>query len=90
MLLESTHETLEFFSVALAMIKIASTSFAADYSYWVANGYRWSAVNLSHAYIKKEDAKDECLHVSHKPVSEVIGRGYYLRRGKVVLVVRRK
>jgi hypothetical protein len=37
--------------------------------------------------IKKEDAKDERLRLSNKPVSEVIGRAYYLRRGKVVLVV---
>jgi hypothetical protein len=76
-----------FSSVALAMIGIASTSFAADYSDWVAKGYRWSAVNGPHAYIKKEDAKDERLRLSNKPVSEVIGRAYYLRRGKVVLVV---
>lgn len=76
-----------FSSVALAMIGIASTSFAADYSDWVAKGYRWSAVNGPHAYIKKEDAKDERLHLSNKPVSEVIGRAYYLRRGKIVLVV---
>jgi hypothetical protein len=76
-----------FSSVALAMIGIASTSFAADYSDWVAKGYRWSAVNGPHAYSKKEDAKDERLHVSNKPVSKVIGRAYYLRRGKVVLVV---
>jgi hypothetical protein len=76
-----------FSSVALAMIGIASTGFAADYSDWVAKGYRWSAVNGPHAYIKKEDAKDERLRLSNKPVSEVIGRAYYLRRGKVVLVV---
>ena len=75
-----------FSSVALAMIGIASTSFAADYSDWVAKGYRWSAINGPHGYIKKEDAKDERLHVN-RPVSEVIGRAYYLRRGKVVLVV---
>jgi hypothetical protein len=59
-----------FSSVALAMIGIASTSFAADYSDWVAKGYRWSAVNGPHAYIKKEDAKDERLHVRNKPVVE--------------------
>ena len=39
-----------------------------------------------HAYIKKEDAKNERLH-GGSSVSEVIGRAYYLRRGKVVLVV---
>ncbi len=76
-----------FSSVALAAIGIASATFAADYSDWVAKGYRWSAVNGPHAYIKKEDAKNERLHVRNKPVSEVIGRAYYLRRGKVVLVV---
>ena len=59
-----------FSSVALAMIGIASTSFAADYSDWVAKGYRWSAVNGPHAYIKKENAKDERLHVRNKPVVE--------------------
>src|SRR5258708_35691288 len=36
--------------------------------------------------MKKEDAKDGRLNVN-RPVSEVIGRAYYLRRGKVVLVV---
>jgi hypothetical protein len=77
----------KFSSVALAMIGFASTGFAADYTDWVAKGYRWSAVNGPHAYIKKEDAQNERSHVSHKPVSEVIGRAYYLRRGKVVLVV---
>ena len=76
-----------FSSVALAAIGIASATFAADYSDWVAKGYRWSAVNGPHAYFKKEDAKNERLHVRNKPVSEVIGRAYYLRRGKVVLVV---
>src|SRR6266481_3637863 len=75
-----------FSSVALAAIGIASATFAADYSDWVAKGYRWSAVNGPHAYIKKEDAKNERLHGSSS-VSEVIGRAYYLRRGKVVLVV---
>jgi hypothetical protein len=75
-----------FSSVALAMLGLLSTSFAADYADWVAKGYRWSAVKGPHAYIKKEDAKNERLHGSSK-VSEVIGRAYYLRRGKVVLVV---
>ena len=76
-----------FSSVALAMLGLASTSFAADYSDWVAKGYRWSAVNGPHAYIKKEDAIKERANLGHRPVSEVIGRAYYLRQGKIVLVV---
>jgi hypothetical protein len=76
-----------FSSVALTMLGLASTSFAADYSDWVAKGYRWSAVNGPHAYIKKEDAIKERANLGHRPVSEVIGRAYYLRQGKIVLVV---
>ncbi len=53
-----------FSSVALAMLGFLSTSLAADYADWVAKGYRWSAVNGPHAYIKKEDAKNERLHGS--------------------------
>jgi hypothetical protein len=76
-----------FSPVALAMIGLLPTSFAADYADWVAKGYRWSAVDGPFAYMKKEDAKNERLHVGSKPVSQVIGRAYYLRRGKVVLLV---
>jgi hypothetical protein len=68
-----------FSSVALAMIGIASTSFAADNTDWVAKGYRWSAVNGPYAYIKKEDAQNERSQVGTKPVSQVIGRAYYAR-----------
>src|SRR5258708_32324715 len=75
-----------FSSVALAMLGLLSTSLAADYADWVAKGYRWSAVNGPHAYKKKEDAKNERLH-GGSSVSEVIGRAYYLRQGKVILIV---
>jgi hypothetical protein len=75
-----------FSSVALAMLGLLSTSLAADYADWVAKGYRWSAVNGPHAYKKKEDAKNERLH-GGSSVSEVIGRAYYLRQGKIILVV---
>jgi hypothetical protein len=74
-------------SVALTMLGLLSTSFAADYADWVAKGYRWSAIDGPYAYIKKEDAQSERSQVGHKPVSQVIGRAYYLRRGKVVLLV---
>ena len=76
-----------FSSVVLAMLGFASTGFAADYADWVAKGYRWSAINGPHAYIKKEDAIKERANLGHRPVSHVIGRAYYLRQGKLVLVV---
>jgi hypothetical protein len=64
------------------MLGFASTGFAADYADWVAKGYRWSAINGPHAYIKKEDAIKERANLGHRPVSHVIGRAYYLRQGK--------
>jgi hypothetical protein len=69
--------------VVLAMAGPASTSLATDLTDWVAQGYRWSRVHGPYAYMKKEDAKNQ----RHRPVSETIGRAYYLRPGKVVLVV---
>jgi hypothetical protein len=70
-----------------AMAVLASTSLAADNTDWVAQGYRWSVVSGPYAYIAKEEAKNERSRARHKPVSEVIGRAYYLRPGKVVLIV---
>jgi hypothetical protein len=74
-------------SAALAIAGFGSTSLATDYSEWAAKGYRWSKVHGAHAYIKKEDAKNEDSRGGRKSVSETIGRAYYLRPGKVVLVV---
>jgi hypothetical protein len=72
-------------SAALVIAGFGSTGLATDYSEWVAKGYRWSKVHGPHAYIKKEDAKSDSA--GRKSVSETIGRAYYLRPGKVVLVV---
>jgi hypothetical protein len=74
-------------SAVLAMVGLASTSLATDYADWVAKGYRWSVVNGPYAYIKKEDAKKDGSHARSASVSETIGRAYYLRPGKVVLIV---
>jgi hypothetical protein len=71
----------------MAMVGLASTTLATDYADWAAKGYRWSRVNGPHAYIKKEDAKNESSRVDRKSVSETIGHAYYLRPGKVLLVV---
>jgi hypothetical protein len=71
----------------LAMIGVASTSLADDYADWVAKGYRWSVVGGPHAYIKKENAKNEGSRFARKSVNETIGHAYYLRPGKLVLVV---
>ena len=70
-----------------AMVGLASTSLATDDADWAAKGYRWSIVSGPYAYVAKEDAKNERSRTRHKPVSEVIGRAYYLRPGKVVFVV---
>jgi hypothetical protein len=74
-------------SAVLAMAGLASTGLATDYADWVAKGYRWSVVNGPYAYIAKDDAKNERSRASNKSVSEVIGHAYYLRPGKVVLIV---
>jgi hypothetical protein len=73
--------------VVLTMTGLALTSFAADYTDWVAKGYRWSLVNGPYAYNTKEDAKNELSRPSKKPVSEKVRHAYYLRPGKVVLVI---
>ena len=74
-------------SAVLAMVGLASTSLATDYADWVEKGYRWSAVNGPYAYFAKDDAKNEGPRAGSKPVSEVIGHAYYLRPGKIALVV---
>src|SRR5882724_5060963 len=76
-----------FSPTVLALVGLASTSFGADYADWVAKGYRWSAVGGPYAYFTKEDAKNEGSRFARKSVSETIGHAYYLRPGKVVLVV---
>ena len=72
------------------MVGLASTGLAADYADWVdwvAKGYRWSLVGGPYAYVAKEDAKNGGLRFAGKSVSETIDHAYYLRPGKVVLVV---
>jgi hypothetical protein len=71
----------------LAMMGLALNSFAADYADWVAKGYRWSLVSGPHAYITKENAKNEGSRFARRSVNETIGRAYYMRPGKVILVV---
>ena len=76
------------FSLALAvMIGLASTSLAADYAAWVAKGYRWSLVHGRYAFVSKEEAKNQGSAGGSKSKSDSIGYGYYLRPGKLVLVV---
>ncbi|MGA8658347.1 MAG: hypothetical protein WB586_19575 [Chthoniobacterales bacterium] len=70
-------------SAVLAMVGFASTSLAADYGDWVAKGYRWSVVHGRVAYVTKEEARS----AGNKSKSDSIGHGYYLRPGKLVLVV---
>jgi hypothetical protein len=67
----------------LAIAVLASTSLAADYADWVAKGYRWSVVHGRVACVTKEEAKS----TGSKSKSDSIGHGYYLRPGKLVLVV---
>jgi hypothetical protein len=71
------------FSAVLAMLGLASTGLATDYADWVAKGYRWSAVHGRVAYATKEEARS----VGRKSESDSSGHGYYLRPGKLVLVV---
>jgi hypothetical protein len=68
----------------LAIVVFASTSLAADYADWVAKGYRWSAVHGRVAFTKKEEA----MSADNKSKSDsAAGHGYYLRPGKLVLVL---
>ena len=73
------------FSKVLATVALASTGLATDYAGWVAQGYRWCRVSGPYAYVAKEDAKKGVR--PGKTESEVTRRAYYLRPGKVVLVV---
>ena len=76
------------FSLALVvMVGISSTSLAADYAAWVAKGYRWSQVHGRYAFVSKEEAKNQGSPGGSKSKSDSIGHGYYLRPGKLVLVV---
>jgi hypothetical protein len=77
----------DLFSAVMAMVGLAPTSLAADYADWVAKGYRWSLVGGPYAYVAKEDAKNGGSRFAGKSVSETIDHAYYLRPGKVVLVV---
>src|SRR6201987_2114920 len=71
----------------LLIINVLPASLAADYKDWVAQGYRWSSVGGLHAYRNKDDAKNERSRREKKSVSEEVRYAYYLRPGKVVLVV---
>ena len=76
--------------LSLAVLIIAgiqSAAFAADYKEWVAQGYRWSSVGGLHAYLSKEDAKKERSRRDKSSVSEKVRYAYYLRPGKIVLVI---
>jgi hypothetical protein len=69
------------------IIGVLPVTLAADYKGWVAQGYRWSLVSGLHAYRNKDDAKNERSRREKKSVSEEVRYAYYLRPGKVVLVV---
>jgi hypothetical protein len=73
------------FSAVLALIVLVSTGLATDYADWAAKGYRWSRVRGAYAYHAKQDAIKGTR--PGKSESEVARRGYYLRPGKLVLVV---
>ena len=71
----------------LLIVGVLPATLAADYKDWVAQGYRWSLVSGLHAYRNKDDAKNERSRRENKSVSEEVRYAYYLRPGKVVLVV---
>src|SRR5246500_5759137 len=71
----------------LLTIGVLPAILAADNKDWVAQGYRWSSVGGLHAYRNKDDAKNERARREKKSVSEEVRYAYYLRPGKVVLVV---
>jgi hypothetical protein len=71
----------------LLIIGVLPATLAADYKDWAAKGYRWSLVSGLHAYRNKDDAKSERSRRENKSVSEEVRYSYYLRPGKVVLVV---
>jgi hypothetical protein len=75
-------------SLALLLtIGVLAATLAADYKDWAAQGYRWSLVSGLHAYRNKDDAKNERSRRENKSVSEEVRYAYYLRPGKVVLVI---
>jgi hypothetical protein len=80
-------KSLPFASAFLALLGLASTGSGDDHADWVAKGYRWSVVDGPYAYITKEDAKNDRSRSGSKSVSDVIGHAYYLRPGKIVVVV---
>lgn len=71
----------------LIIVGILSAAFAADYKEWVAQGYRWSSVSGLHAYLSKDDAKNDRSRRDKSSVSEKVRYAYYLRPGKIVLVI---
>ena len=71
----------------LLIVGVLQATLAADYKDWVAKGYRWSSVGGLHAYRNKDDAKNERSRRENKSVSEEVRYAYYLRPGKIVLVV---
>src|SRR5258707_5740026 len=71
----------------LVTIGVLPATLAADYKDWVAQGYRWSLVSGLHAYISKDDAKNDRSRRDRSSVSEKVRYAYYLRPGKLVLVV---
>ena len=76
-----------FSLVLLLTIGVLPATWAADYKDWVAQGYRWSLVSGLHAYRNRDDAKNERSRRENKSVSEEVRYAYYLRPGKVVLLV---
>lgn len=71
----------------LLMVAILPAIMAAGYKDWVAQGYRWSLVSGLHAYISRDDAKNERSRRDRSSVSEKVRYAYYLRPGKCVLVI---
>src|SRR5215469_5676847 len=71
----------------LVVLGILPAALGDDLKGWVAQGYRWSVVSGLHAYRNKDDAKNERSRRENKSVSEEVRYAYYLRPGKVVLVV---
>jgi hypothetical protein len=71
----------------LVVLGILPAALGDDYKGWAAQGYRWSLVSGLHAYRNKDDAKNERSRRENKSVSEEVRYAYYLRPGKVVLIV---
>ena len=70
----------------LLIVGMLPATLAADYKDWVAKGYRWSLASGLHAYVSKDDAKNERSRHGGS-LSEKIRYAYYLRPGKLVLLV---